>query len=148
MGSLVTTDGNGAAARIAYRLSDVIAIYPNTPASPMGEPADTWAAAGTPNLWGTVPRVVEVQSEAGAAGVLHGALTTAVIHNFNADGIDFLYPRYKGGRPLVCSVRRSAGRSSASPCRGPWTMTCRSPLGASPSWPTSSWPRVGLPPGE
>jgi pyruvate-ferredoxin/flavodoxin oxidoreductase len=76
MGSLVTTDGNGAAARIAYRLSDVIAIYPITPASAMGELADAWAAAGTPNLWGTVPRVIEMQSEGGAAGVLHGALTT------------------------------------------------------------------------
>ena len=73
----VTTDGNEAAARVAYRLSDVIAIYPITPASPMGELADGWSGAGVPNLWGCVPRVVEMQSEGGAAGVLHGAVTTA-----------------------------------------------------------------------
>ena len=67
-------DGNEAAARIAYALSEVVAIYPITPASPMGEVADDWAAAGKPNLWGAVPEVIEMQSEAGAAGVLHGAL--------------------------------------------------------------------------
>ena len=67
-------DGNEAAARIAYALSEVVAIYPITPASPMGEAADDWAAAGRTNLWGVVPEVVEMQSEAGAAGVLHGAL--------------------------------------------------------------------------
>ncbi len=67
-------DGNEAAARVAYALSEVIAIYPITPSSPMGEAADGWAAAGKPNLWGVVPDVVEMQSEAGAAGALHGAL--------------------------------------------------------------------------
>jgi pyruvate-ferredoxin/flavodoxin oxidoreductase len=67
-------DGNAAAARVAYALSEVISIYPITPASPMAEHADDWAAAGVPNLWGTVPTVVEMQSEAGAAGALHGAL--------------------------------------------------------------------------
>jgi len=67
-------DGNEAAARIAYALSEVVAIYPITPASPMGEVADDWAAKGLPNLWGVVPDVIEMQSEAGAAGVLHGAL--------------------------------------------------------------------------
>ena len=67
-------DGNEAAARVAYALSEVIAIYPITPASPMGEYADDWAAAGRPNRWGLVPDVIEMQSEAGAAGALHGAL--------------------------------------------------------------------------
>ena len=67
-------DGNEAAARVAYQLSEVIAIYPITPASPMGEHCDDWAAAGVTNLWGQVPEVVEMQSEAGAAGALHGAL--------------------------------------------------------------------------
>ena len=67
-------DGNEAAARVAYRLNEVIAIYPITPSSPMGELADQWAAEGRPNLWGTVPRVVEMQSEGGAAGAVHGAL--------------------------------------------------------------------------
>ncbi|MFO7533189.1 MAG: pyruvate:ferredoxin (flavodoxin) oxidoreductase [Candidatus Limnocylindrales bacterium] len=67
-------DGNEAAARIAYQLSEVISIYPITPASPMAEHTDDWAAQGKPNLWGVVPDVVEMQSEAGAAGALHGAL--------------------------------------------------------------------------
>ena len=61
-------DGNEAAARVAYQLTEVIAIYPITPASPMGEIGDDWAAAGRPNIWGDVPAVVEMQSEAGAAG--------------------------------------------------------------------------------
>jgi pyruvate-ferredoxin/flavodoxin oxidoreductase len=69
----VTIDGNEAAARIAHLLSEVIAIYPITPASPMGELADSWSHRGTPNLWGVVPDVVQMQSEAGAAGAIHGA---------------------------------------------------------------------------
>jgi pyruvate-ferredoxin/flavodoxin oxidoreductase len=72
-GVRVSIDGNEAAARVAHRLSEVIAIYPITPASPMGELADAWSAASRPNLWGTVPEVIEMQSEAGAAAVLHGA---------------------------------------------------------------------------
>src|SRR5678816_1477618 len=80
-GGWVCLDGNEAAARVAHRLSEVIAIYPITPASTMGELADTWSAAGQPNLWGQVPEVVEMQSEAGAAGVLHGAvLKLSLIH--------------------------------------------------------------------
>ncbi|GAA6761960.1 MULTISPECIES: pyruvate:ferredoxin (flavodoxin) oxidoreductase [Thermus] len=70
----ITVDGNEAVARVAYRLSEVIAIYPITPSSPMAELADEWAAKGEPNLFGLVPRVVEMQSEGGAAGALHGAL--------------------------------------------------------------------------
>jgi pyruvate-ferredoxin/flavodoxin oxidoreductase len=66
-------DGNEAAARVAYAVSEVISIYPITPASPMAEHCDDWSAAGRPNLWGKVPAVVEMQSEAGAAGALHGA---------------------------------------------------------------------------
>src|SRR5581483_5729747 len=69
-----TVDGNDACADIAYRLSDVIAIYPITPSSSMAEAADAWSAAGRENLWGAVPSVVEMQSEAGAAGAVHGAL--------------------------------------------------------------------------
>lgn len=67
-------DGNEAAAYIAHQLNDVIAIYPITPASPMGELSDAWSATGHKNLWGTVPDVIELQSEAGAAGAVHGAL--------------------------------------------------------------------------
>jgi len=70
----ITVDGNEAVARVAYRLSEVIAIYPITPSSPMAELADEWAARGEPNLLGLVPKVVEMQSEGGAAGALHGAL--------------------------------------------------------------------------
>jgi pyruvate-ferredoxin/flavodoxin oxidoreductase len=69
-----TVDGNDACAAIAYQLSDVIAIYPITPSSSMAEAADAWASSGRPNLWGAVPTVVEMQSEGGAAGAVHGAL--------------------------------------------------------------------------
>ncbi|MHB8766594.1 MAG: pyruvate:ferredoxin (flavodoxin) oxidoreductase, partial [Deferrisomatales bacterium] len=75
----ITVDGNEAAASVAHRLSEVIAIYPITPSSPMGELADEWAAAGRPNLWGTVPSVTEMQSEAGAAGAVHGALQAGAL---------------------------------------------------------------------
>ena len=70
----VTLDGNEATASIAYQLAETIAIYPITPSSPMAESADAWSAEGRVNLWGTVPRIVEMQSEAGAAGAVHGML--------------------------------------------------------------------------
>src|SRR3954469_18528317 len=70
----ITVDGNDASPAIAYQLSDVIAIYPITPSSSMAEAADAWAAEGRPNLWGQVPSVIEMQSEGGAAGAVHGAL--------------------------------------------------------------------------
>jgi hypothetical protein len=75
----ITIDANEAVARVAYALSDVVAIYPITPSSPMGEWADQWTAERRPNLWGTVPEVVEMQSEAGAAGVLHGAALSGAL---------------------------------------------------------------------
>jgi pyruvate-ferredoxin/flavodoxin oxidoreductase len=71
-----TMDANEAVASVAYRVNEVIAIYPITPSSNMGEWADQWASEGVPNIWGTVPRVVEMQSEGGAAGAVHGALQT------------------------------------------------------------------------
>ena len=74
VGTSACVDGNEAAARVAYAFSEVIPIYPITPSSPMAELADEWAAASRPNLWGAVPEIVEMQSEAGAAGTLHGAL--------------------------------------------------------------------------
>ena len=67
----ITIDANEAVARIAYYLAEVVAIYPITPSSTMGEHADAWSAAGKKNLWGTVPSVVEMQSEGGAAGAVH-----------------------------------------------------------------------------
>lgn len=75
----VTIDANEAAAYIAHKLSEVIAIYPITPASPMGEWSDEWSMAGKKNIWGTVPEVAELQSEGGAAGTMHGALQTGAI---------------------------------------------------------------------
>ena len=71
---MVTIDGNEATAYAAYRVNEVCAIYPITPSSPMGEWADEWAAKREPNIWGSVPTVIEMQSEGGAAGALHGAL--------------------------------------------------------------------------
>ncbi len=70
---MVTIDGNEATAYVAHKLSEVIAIYPITPSSNMGEHADAWSAQKRPNLWGTVPLVIEMQSEGGAAGAVHGA---------------------------------------------------------------------------
>ena len=71
--SFATIDGNEAVAAVAHRINEVIAIYPITPSSPMGEWADAWTSEGRRNIWGTVPTVVEMQSEAGAAGAVHGA---------------------------------------------------------------------------
>jgi pyruvate-ferredoxin/flavodoxin oxidoreductase len=74
-----TLDGNQGVASVAYRLSEVIAIYPITPSSSMGEQADEWSAAATPNLWGTTPQVAEMQSEGGAAAAVHGALQSGAL---------------------------------------------------------------------
>ena len=78
-GSLKTIDGNEAAARVAHKLNEVIAIYPITPSSPMGEIADQYSAQGDTNIWGSVPLVVEMQAEGGAAGAIHGALATGSV---------------------------------------------------------------------
>src|SRR5512146_1303191 len=77
--SFVNIDGNEAAARVAHRLSEVIAIYPITPSTIMGELSDDWSAAGKTNIWGTVPQVIELQSEAGAAGSIHGSIQTGAL---------------------------------------------------------------------
>src|SRR6185369_11811994 len=69
-----TIDGNEAAAYVAYRLNEVMAIYPITPSSPIAEWCDQWAAEGKKNLWGTIPAIVEMQSEGGAVAAVHGAL--------------------------------------------------------------------------
>jgi len=76
---LVSIDGNEAAAHIAYLTNEVIAIYPITPASPMGEWSDQWASEGRKNLWGSVPHIVEMQSVGGAAGAIHGALQSGAL---------------------------------------------------------------------
>jgi len=110
-------DGNEAAARVAYQLNEVIAIYPITPASPMGEWADAWAAAGLKNLWGTVPAVIEMQSEAGAAGAIHGALQTGALSTtFTASqGLLLMLPNmYKIAGELTPFVLHVAARSLAA----------------------------------
>ncbi len=116
-GTWVCIDGNEAAARVAHRLSEVIAIYPITPASPMGELADTWSAAGRENLWGTVPEVVEMQSEAGAAGALHGAVQKgALATTFTASqGLLLMLPNmFKVAGELTPAVIHVAARSVAT----------------------------------
>src|SRR4029450_6041502 len=79
MRRIVTMDGNEAAASVAHRASEVIAIYPITPSSTMGELADSWSAQGRTNVGGSVPQVVEMQSEGGAAGAVHGALQAGAL---------------------------------------------------------------------
>ncbi|MFN8036865.1 MAG: pyruvate:ferredoxin (flavodoxin) oxidoreductase [Acidimicrobiia bacterium] len=114
---LETVDGNEAAARVAYACSEVVAIYPITPASPMAELADAWASAGRPNLWGTVPEVIEMQSEAGAAGTLHGATTRgALATTFTASqGLLLMLPNmYKVAGELMPAVIHVAARSVAT----------------------------------
>jgi pyruvate-ferredoxin/flavodoxin oxidoreductase len=76
---IVTVDGNEAVASVAHRTNEVIAIYPITPASPMGELADAWSVQGRRNLWGTVPDIIQLQSEGGAAGTCHGALQAGAL---------------------------------------------------------------------
>ena len=112
-----TLDGNEAVARVAYRLSELIALYPITPATPMGEWADAWSAAGRPNLWGTPPAVVEMQSEGGAAGALHGALQAGVLAtSFTASqGLLLMLPTlYKLAGELTPLVLHVAARAIAS----------------------------------
>jgi pyruvate-ferredoxin/flavodoxin oxidoreductase len=115
----LTIDGNQAAAIVAHKLNEVIAIYPITPASPMGEWADEWSSRGQQNLWGTVPHVVEMQSEAGAAGVIHGALQAgALATTFTASqGLLLMLPNmYKIAGELTATVFHIAARSLA--CQG------------------------------
>jgi hypothetical protein len=110
-------DGNEAAADVAYRLNEVIAIYPITPASPMGEWSDQWQGEGRKNIWGAVPKVIEMQSEAGAAGVLHGALQTGALGTtFTASqGLLLMIPNmYKIAGELTPTVIHVAARTVAS----------------------------------
>jgi pyruvate-ferredoxin/flavodoxin oxidoreductase len=112
----VTVDGNEAAARIAHLTNEVIAIYPITPASPMGEWADDWSATGVKNLWDTVPEVIEMQSEGGAAGAIHGALQAgALATSFTASqGLLLMIPNmYKIAGELTPTVLHVASRSLA-----------------------------------
>jgi pyruvate-ferredoxin/flavodoxin oxidoreductase len=113
----VTVDGNEAAASVAYRLSELCCIYPITPSSPMAELADEWSSQRLPNVWGTVPAVVEMQSEAGAAGALHGALQGGTLATtFTASqGLLLMIPNmYKIAGELTAAVLHVAARSLAA----------------------------------
>ena len=116
-GQMVTIDGNQAAARVAYHTNEIVAIYPITPASPMGEWADEWAARRLTNLWGVVPTVVEMESEAGAAGALHGALQAGALGTtFTASqGLLLMIPNmFKMAGELTPTVIHVAARTVAS----------------------------------
>ncbi len=115
--TVITIDGNEATASVAHRLSEVIAIYPITPSSGMGEFSDEWSAKGKKNLWGTVPTVIEMQSEGGAAGTVHGALQTgALTTTFTASqGLLLMIPNmYKIAGELTSTVFHVAARSLAA----------------------------------
>ncbi|NNC94904.1 MAG: pyruvate:ferredoxin (flavodoxin) oxidoreductase, partial [Chitinophagales bacterium] len=114
---MITIDGNQAAATVAYQLSEVIAIYPITPSSGMGEMSDEWATRGKPNIWGTVPLVAEMQSEGGAAGAVHGSLQSgALTTTFTASqGLLLMIPNmYKIAGELTSAVFHVSARSIAA----------------------------------
>ncbi|MGA7853291.1 MAG: pyruvate:ferredoxin (flavodoxin) oxidoreductase [Candidatus Acidiferrales bacterium] len=115
--STTILDGNGAAASVAYRLNEVIAIYPITPSSAMGEWADQWQHEGRKNIWGVSPTVVEMQSEGGAAGALHGALQAGALGTtFTASqGLLLMIPNmYKIAGELTAAVIHVAARTVAT----------------------------------
>jgi pyruvate-ferredoxin/flavodoxin oxidoreductase len=115
--SMVTLDGNEAAAYVAHLTNEVIAIYPITPSTAMGEWADEWSSLKVPNLWGTVPEVIEMQSEAGAAGAIHGALQAgALATTFTASqGLLLMIPNmYKIAGELSPLVMHVSARSLAA----------------------------------
>jgi pyruvate-ferredoxin/flavodoxin oxidoreductase len=114
---MVTIDGNEAAAYVAHKLSEVIAIYPITPSSNMGEWADEWSAQGRKNLWGTVPSVTEMQSEGGAAGAVHGALQAGALSTtFTASqGLLLMIPNmFKIAGELTSTVFHVSARALAA----------------------------------
>ena len=113
---MVTIDGNTAAAHVAYAYSEVAAIYPITPSSPMGENADEWASRGQKNLFGRPVQVIEMQSEAGAAGAVHGALSGgALTTTFTASqGLLLMIPNmYKIAGEMLPTVFHVSARSLA-----------------------------------
>lgn len=115
--TIATIDGNEAAAYVAYRVNEVCAIYPITPSSTMAELADEWSAKGVKNIWGTIPDVMEMQSEGGAAGTVHGALQTgALTTTFTASqGLMLMLPNmYKIAGELTPTVFHVAARSLAA----------------------------------
>ena len=115
--NMVTIDGNEATSYVAHKLSEVIAIYPITPSSAMGEFADEWSAKKQANIWGTVPLVIEMQSEGGAAGAVHGALQTgSLTTTFTASqGLLLMIPNmYKIAGELTSTVFHVSARTLAT----------------------------------
>jgi pyruvate-ferredoxin/flavodoxin oxidoreductase len=115
--TFATIDGNEAVARVAYRLNEVIAIYPITPSSSMSEWTDTWSSESRPNIWGTVPSVVEMQSEGGAAAAVHGALQTGCLTTTftSSQGLLLMIPNlYKIAGELTSAVIHVAARTLAT----------------------------------
>ena len=115
--NFATIDGNEAVARVVYKLNEVIAIYPITPASPIAEWADAWMSESRPNLWATIPEIIQMQSEAGVAGVVHGALQTgSITTTFTASqGLLLMIPNlYKIAGELTPCVIHVAARSLAA----------------------------------
>jgi pyruvate-ferredoxin/flavodoxin oxidoreductase len=113
----ITVDGNEAVSHVAYHASEIIAIYPITPASAMGELADEWATRGEPNLWGVVPTVIEMQSEAGAAGALHGAIQAGALGTTftSSQGLLLMIPNlFKMAGELTPVVIHVAARTIAT----------------------------------
>ena len=115
--TMVTIDGNEAAAYVAHRLNEVIAIYPITPSSNMGEWSDEWSALGRKNLWGTIPQVIEMQSEGGASGAVHGALQTGALTTTftSSQGLLLMIPNmFKIAGELTSTVFHVAARTVAT----------------------------------
>ncbi|XNM75546.1 hypothetical protein ACLK2A_07565 [Escherichia coli] len=113
---MITIDGNGAVASVAFRTSEVIAIYPITPSSTMAEQADAWAGNRLKNVWGDTPRVVEMQSEAGAIATVHGALQTGALSTSftSSQGLLLMIPTlYKLAGELTPFVLHVAARTVA-----------------------------------
>src|SRR5512136_2284067 len=132
--SYVTIDGNEAAAYVAHKINEVIAIYPITPSSNMAEHCDDWSAVGMRNVWGSIPSVTEMQSEAGAAAAVHGALQAgALTTTFTASqGLLLMIPSmYKIAGELTPTVFHIAARTIATHCLSIFgdqsdVMACRS----------------------
>lgn len=114
---MITTDGNNAVASVAYRTNEVIAIYPITPSSTMAEIAGAWSGEGKKNLWGDVPTVMEMQSEAGAISTVHGALQTGALSTSftSSQGLLLMIPvLYKLAGQLTPFVLHVAARTVAT----------------------------------
>ena len=117
--TMVTLDGNEAVAHVAHAVNEVISIYPITPSSPMGEWADQWSAEKRPNIWGTIPLVQEMQSEAGASAAYHGAVQAGALGTtFTASqGLLLMIPNmFKIAGELTSTVMHVTARTLATHC--------------------------------